>query len=780
MQPRTANVLEFDKVLRHLAGYTVSEAGAEACLALTPEHDVEAARARSDFFSQGQRWREVSGFRLTSFPDLEGVFHFLQAPAAVLDCDALWAVRQVLVLGRELTSSISRAGETGGAWPLLEDMLARYSWPEKTLSGLSRCLGDDGLLRDESSPELLLVREEIRRIHQLCTRKVKDLAYKYNLSHYMQDEFITLSSDRYVLPLKANFKGRLQGIIHDYSQTGETCYFEPIFLVELNNQLQQLKRQERAEERKIFEYLTGLIRAELDSIGSIWNLLVEVDVLQARCALAAAYDGIALDFDNARPFCLKQVRHPLLALATDKTHPVDLELLPGQHCLIISGGNAGGKTVCLKTIGLIAMMAAAGLPVPAQQGSTLPGWDAIYAFIGDEQSLEGSVSTFTAQIRHLSDVWEQVNHGTLIILDEFGAGTDPAQGAALAQAVVDELMEKGATVCVATHFPALKAYALSRDGVRAASVLFDPGTKRPLYRLAYDQVGASQALDVAREHGLPETVLKRAQNYLLIDGEDSAALIERLNSLAVAREDELDELNREKDKFRVKRDKLEARFEKERMKLFESVQAQAQDILREWKQGKRSHKQALKDLAETRQRLVAEKTAEKPQEDVVDTAKLVVGMTVKYIPWDKKAVIEEIDIRKKRVKVDLNGVSMWVKLQDISAGQGQQGTQHVVSGATGKKPLADDAAGDVPASVGPPMRADLRGLRADAAIAELASVLDKALLAGTQEVEVVHGRGTGALRKEVHSFLRSFAAVEGFSLAPEGRGGDGMTIVELR
>jgi DNA mismatch repair protein MutS2 len=271
---------------------------------------------------------------------------------------------------------------------------------------------------------------------------------------------------------------------------------------------------------------------------------------------------------------------------------------------------------------------------------------------------------------------------------------------------------------------------------------------------------------------MPDAVLRRAHNYLLLDGEDSAALIERLNALAVSREQELEDLEREKLRLKSKRDKLEARFEKERLRLFESVQAQAQDVLRDWKQGKRSHKQALKDLAAVRQRLVSEQAAAQ-QEQAAPVEALCAGMTVRYIPWGKKAVIEEVDARKERLKVDLNGVSLWVSCKDVAASVPPAAPKTVRRESV----VAED---NVQEPAGPPMRADLRGMRADVAVAELAAVLDNALLAGTREVEVVHGRGTGALRKEVHAFLRSFAAVDAFRLAPEGRGGDGMTIVELK
>ena len=243
---------------------------------------------------------------------------------------------------------------------------------------------------------------------------------------------MTLASDRDGLPLKANFKGRLQGIIHDWSQTGETCYFEPMFLVEINNRLQELKRQEREEERKVMEYLTGLARDYLPEVDHAARLLTRLDILLATAKLADSMGHTTcVTMEEGTEVHLPQARHPLLAMAKT-AQPIDLILRKGEKGLIISGGNAGGKTVCLKTLGLIALLAMSGLPVPAAGGSSLPAWTHIHAFIGDEQSLDDHVSTFTAQIRHLAEAWTGADQNTLILLDEFGAGTDPAQGAALA------------------------------------------------------------------------------------------------------------------------------------------------------------------------------------------------------------------------------------------------------------------------------------------------------------------------------------------------------------
>ncbi len=772
MQAKTLQALEFDKILGRLAQYAVSEAGARACTQIAPATCIAEIQEKNDFFRQGECFVVQSGFRLSNFPDLTEVLRLVQVMGALLDADALWAIRQVLLQAYELAGAVEK-GRNIVEWPLLASMVQRAGKPEKSLAGVVRCLADNGGLRDESSPGLQAVRDELRCIHQLCTKKVTEFISNDNLAHYVQDSFLTLSSDRYVLPLKSNFKGRVQGIIHDYSQTGETCYVEPVFLVELNNNLQELKQRELEEERKIFLYLTELIHSEFREINASWHLLVEVDMLQARCALAAAYDGMAVDFDSGRPFCLRGARHPLLALAGQQAQALDLELQASQACLLISGGNAGGKTVCLKTVGLIALMAAAGLPVPVAEGSTLPDWQTVYAFIGDDQSLEGHVSTFTAQIQQLSRIWGRIDSHTLVILDEFGAGTDPAQGAALAQGVLDELLAKGATVCAATHFPALKAYALSQQGIRAASVLFDPATKRPLYRLAYDQVGASLALDVAREYGLPESVLKRAENYLLLDGKDSTLLLDRLNDLAASRERELESLDREKARLRLKRENLEARFAKERQALFDAMQSQAQEILHAWKQGKRGHKQALKELSTTRRQLMAGGDKQQTKDAVPTMDSLHAGMAVYYLPWGKNVIIEDIDARRNRLKVTLRGVSMWIPAGEIAF-------VTKTGGSTAKEmPWQVEKKSALVPSVGPPMRVDIRGLRAEVAISELAVTLDRALLAGTRELEVIHGRGTGVLRKEVHAFLNDYVAAVSFTIAPEDRGGDGMTIVEL-
>jgi DNA mismatch repair protein MutS2 len=541
-----------------------------------------------------------------------------------------------------------------------------------------------------------------------------------------------------------------------------------MFLVELNNQLAEHKKAEREEERKVLKYLTDLVRSQRSGVEGVYEFCVTLDVLQAKAAFAAKLDAAPIPVGDTDAVDLRRARHPLLVLAKGPCKPLDIHLREGEKALVVTGGNAGGKTVCLKTLGLVSAMALAALPVPVEAGSRLPLWSGLFVFMGDEQSIEESLSTFTAQINQISRAYEQIGPQALVVLDEFGAGTDPTQGAALAQAVIDGLMDKGARVVAATHFPALKTYALSREGVRAASMVFDPATKKPLFELAYDQVGASIALDVAREHGLPAEILAKAEEYLLMEGGESGDVLDRLNALAVERQREIERLEADRAKMARRREKLEVDYAEQKAKLIDDVRAESRRIVQRWQEDKLGRKEAQRKLAEARKKL--EPAAEEQPAKTVDFETLSAGDRVRYVPWGKTGAVAEINPRKKQVKVDISGVSMWVDVGDLEPLDAKGGQP---------KPKAAPQKASVTAERSPAMQIDLRGQRADVAVTEVEKFLDRAILAGREDVEIVHGRGTGALRREVHGFLREFPAVKSFRLAPEDEGGDGKTIVEL-
>lgn len=777
---RTLEALEFGKVKEFFTSLCVSEAGRDLARALEPLESAKDAEAAFALFNQSGVWRADPGsskYEIAAFPDIRSLLDKAEKNSngnsrrpLFLDLDSLWALREALREAKKASESIIIDG-AAEKWPDLLHLAQKNPEPRRILAALNRCVSDDGLLKDQSSPELFRLRNEMRSLHQSCMGKVKDFAQKYNMLPYLQDEFMTLSQDRYVLPLKANFKGRMQGIIHDWSQTGETCYFEPIFLVEINNRLQELKREEREEEQKILEYLSGLFEEELEGVKGANELLAAIDLLLAKGLFAESLDGAVPTFtEDGAGIELFKARHPLLLLSRLKSKesppkPLDIILRPGERALIITGGNAGGKTVCLKTLGLCAAMAMSGLPVPAQSGSHLPWFGRMDAFIGDEQSLEANVSTFTAQIDHLAKAWKRLDNKGLVLLDEFGAGTDPAEGAALAQAVMDSLLEKKCHVLSATHFPALKSYALTKDGVRAASMLFNPETNKPLFKLAYDQVGSSQALAVAMERGLPEAILEKARRYLLQDGQDAGGVIAKLNQLAVKREEELDRVRREEEKAKNSLKEKSARLDREMARLREEVGANIKSLMKSWKEGRIDAKRAAKELSGIREELgLGEKAPEASVLPLI--SEFFPGQTVFHTAFNKRGTAREIDSRKNRIRVDLDGVSLWAEPKDLRAAP---------EGSI--KPAQAAAAKNVSRNYS--LSIDVRGKRADEALAAVEKFIDRALLDGFSELEIVHGRGTGALRREIHEYLKASRTVSGFAAAPEDRGGDGMTIVSL-
>ncbi len=777
MDEFSLQALEYSKILQYAASFCRSEAGKSAVLSLRPFSSLSDIEHFQKVFDEYGLWKSKGEFFLHDFPDVSPFLKKIAEHSFHPDTEDFWAMREVLKLAKSACVSVHNFENELPLLALEYDFL----FPERSYSALMRCIADDASFKDESSPGLLLVRNELRSLHQSCLRKVKEYCEQYNIGHYLQDDYMTIAGDRYVLPLKANFKGRLQGIIHDYSRTGETLYFEPMFLVDLNNRLQELKQEEREEINKIILLVSDLFMQEEAGIRKAWDFLVLLDVNEAKLGLSSAYvakhkkeqglEGYCVSFGHT--LSLMNAYHPLLLLENNKqkspapVQPIDLVFRQNDRVLVISGGNSGGKTVALKTLGLIGLMSLTALPVPVAKGSGIVFWTRIHAFIGDEQSLDDHVSTFTGQIRHLAGIWDELDSNHLLLLDEFGAGTDPSQGAALAQAVLDGMLEKRCYAVSATHFPALKTYALTNDGVRAASVLFDENSKKPLYKLAYDQVGASKALDVAREHGLSEAILEKASHYLLVDTKEQDGVIAKLNAVAVEREKELEHLRKELQKTKQKREQLQEKYEREVQALQAEFREKSQELMRAWKSEKISAKEAMKKLGSLRTEL-GRNEAEKEEFAPVDETALKAGVEILYRPWNKKALVQETDIKAKKVKINLGGVTMWASFKDVeivgnpakqlSKGSVTQNISRIKSGLT----------------------LDLRGKRADLAIAELNQFLDNALLAGYDTVEIIHGRGTGALRKAVHEVLKGYAVIESFSLATEENGGDGMTMATFR
>ncbi|MDQ7031233.1 MAG: endonuclease MutS2 [Desulfonauticus sp.] len=757
MHSKTIKYLELDKVLRFFSSEATSEEGKAYFLSLRPDldfWDVLYAQKLLESFFQAVKYKPLS---VDFFPSLKGVFKNLVRENYVFDLEDVWGLE---VFFRSQEKIFDWLEQVTIFFKDIEDFEQKKVCPFRLKQAIFRCVGENGELKDESSPALLEVRQAIYNIQKRCTKKIEEFFQQNKISHYLQDEFLTISSDRYVIPLKANFKGKIDGIIHDYSQTGETCYLEPFFLIELNNQLQQLKLEEKIQERAVLEYLTNLARQEQSDLVKCYNFVVQIDVYLAKVKAGLKIGAVPLAFNEQGRLSLKEVRHPLLAFLGQKVVPVDIELKSEQKGLIITGGNAGGKTVCLKTLGLTALMVACGLPVCCAKNSQLPYFKQVFAIMGDEQNLEESLSTFTAQIELLKTYLQNLDQHTLVILDEFGTGTDPTQGAALAQAVVEYILEQGAWVVCATHFPGLKVYGLTSNDLRVCSVLFDPETKRPLYKLLYDQVGASFAFQVAKAKGLPEVILEKAEKILGTQGEKETLLLERLNSLVWKKEQELSD-------FRVKKDKIVTRLKdaltqiRHRYKTLEQeVQRAKQKILQEWKEQKISRKKAIETLSKLQSELKQEKKTTKQD------FSLAVGDKCLYVPWDKQAKVIGFDAKKQQYKLDLGGIIVWTQKTDLAPWH----------------KIREPKNGQVVVQVeGQSLwRLDVRGFRVDEALIEVDKYLDRAVLKSRKIVEIVHGKGAGILKQAIHNSLRNHPLVAQFYLAPLEQGGDGVTLVELK
>jgi len=767
MESRAIKLLEFPKVLEHLSRESVSVPGQQACLEIRPHTELRMLGEEQQLLQEAVDVLAKYSLKPGFFPELATMYAILDRDEDILDQESLWALQSFLDSAHSLRSSLQEIPPA--FYPGLRYTWKGIAWPETLWSALARCLGPAGEIRDQSSPELMAVRQEIRALREQCAKKVNESLSRISLSHYLQDDYLTISSDRYVLALKANFKGRLQGIIHDYSQTGETCYFEPLFLMDMNNRLQGLQRIQKEEERKVRAYLTGLTRRSREVLHALYAWMVRMDVLWAKAGLARKLEGTVLQISSDNRLELKNVRHPLLVLGDHTVVPVGISLNPGQQGLVISGGNAGGKTVCLKSLGLAALMALCALPVPVDEGSSMPFWDKIFVSMVSEQRVEESLSTFTAQIEHFSRFWPGIDRSTLVILDEFGVGTDPSQGAALAQAVVDCVLEKQAWVATATHFPALKAYALSREDVRACSVLFDPQTKKPLYRLAYDQVGASLALRVAREQGLPGEIIDRAREYLLLEDEEQDRLFDRLNRLAAQREEELAELRKERSRLEQIMEKERQKLVLEKTRLIRELKEHAQEIVRQWQTRKAGRRQALKELAGLRRK--AESLVEEPvgssRAKGLTFNDVRLQKTYFYPGWSKSGIVRDKDQRKKLVKIDFGGVSLWVSPGELATSRGVK--------------ESEAAGGHTASSVSSqPYRLDLRGRYQDEAMEELEKYLDRAILSGRKQVEIIHGKGTGVLKRAVREYLQKHRMIKNYAPGSGENADDGVTTVRLQ
>jgi DNA mismatch repair protein MutS2 len=778
MDEHAVGLLEFARILDELCGLSVSPPGAALLRAQPILTDGAALDDLLDlsleFRSVLESGRQIPGF---DFPDLGPVIPLLGKPGGQLEGEEL------ALIGRWVLSALKMKRTVVG--PDEKGRLAGIASGIPDLSTLSRqifrIVDREGLLREKQIPELNAIRERIRRHREDADRAVRGLLEDRASRTYWQTTTPTQRDGRMVLPLKSQFKGRVPGIVHEMSASGSTIFIEPLEVVEKNNAIVQEESLYRLEARRILRELTAAVSARKDELTLTVEKVAFLDTLMARARYAIQHSCRRADrpHGSARTMDLREARHPLLG---SRVVPVSVAAGPDHRVLIITGPNTGGKTVTLKTVGVLALMNQFGMEIPAAEGSTLPLFDGIFADIGDEQSIEQSLSTFSAHVKNLSAIVRAAAPRSLVLLDELGAGTDPQEGVALAMSLLDHFLATGCIVLATTHHGILKNYGATRPGAQNASMGFDAATLAPTYRVLMGVPGESHALEIARRSGMPGNVLADAFAYL----DDERTDISRLVSNLAERHQKLIQAEEEHKSLQQElREKTRTAEEKELSLRQKELDLRRQGLkeLRDFLIASRREWEEIREMAGTR--------------SADDFQRLVSGI---------QARVEEEDRRIEQERESLTPApSFEVRegMEIVIARTGRRGRvlrrdkggKWVVETETLRLSLAPGELRPAPAAAGPAVSVSysqpstieapvfelhLIGARADDALRQVERQIDRALVHGLREFSIVHGKGEGILRTAIHEYLRGLPVVQDFRFSSPEEGGFGKTIVTLK
>jgi DNA mismatch repair protein MutS2 len=779
-------LLEYPKLLTILAEPAHSPATRQAVLAIRPMRALSDIRHRQRLVEEIRRLK-VEGHPLSLFPfsDLKPFLDRARPQGAVLESFELAAFRPVLQLSSDLSSQIREAEEL----PDLKSLTRNLKGFPELLAFLGRALDQEGNILDQASPWLAELRKEIRQLEAQIRRKLEEIVREPRVAAFLQDDFITHRSGRWVIPVRMDSKTQIPGVVHDVSRTGETAFVEPLNIISLANQLENLMAEQKAEEIRILKELSTMIRQRADELEREQETLVHLDLLSCLAYLADRLGMEIPEVHEGTGICLIKARHPLLALSLAKKGtgkevvPLNLDLGDGTSVMVITGVNAGGKTIALKTTGLLLLMALSGLPVPADSASRFPLLHDLPADIGDEQSIESSLSTFSAHISRITEILSRADEKTLVLMDELGTSTDPVEGAAIACAVLKNLQDKGALVMATTHLTEIKGFVHRTEGMVNASMEFDQKTLRPLYRLRMGEPGQSHAIEIARQYGLPEPILETAQKLLSGREEGFEKLVADLNQKRRDYEIGLEELTRQKELLaeEVKNiENLQLEAERQHKESLAKAYQEALDIAAQTKRqmnllleeikkkDKTDRRQALQKLREEEETLSKKLRAiQGLREDSPAIESLREGDRVFIRSLGCEAEVLALFLKQNRLRVRAEGREIEVPISDIGFKEGQF--------QPAKKPFpAVRVFRETPLS-----RINLIGHRVDEALSLIEPFLNHASLAGLQEITIVHGIGTGILAKAVRDYLKGHPLVNGFRKGERSEGGEGVTIVRL-
>ncbi|NLG78405.1 MAG: endonuclease MutS2 [Firmicutes bacterium] len=794
MDERTLRVLEFHKIKERLAAAATNNLGRELALALAPVTDPDEVSARQ---------RETTEARaiLASYPSvpLGGISDIRPAVArarvgSTLTPQDLLDVAWTMDASSRLRKFIFGLGE---GFETMRGHAARITPQPALVREITRCLDEQGDVVDHASPVLARLRADIRATSSRIRDKLDSLIRSPEASRYLQDPVVTLRGGRFVVPVKQEHRAAVPGIVHDQSSSGLTLFVEPMAVVELNNELASLEAKEREEVERILRYLSGLVRVAHAEIQETVEALGALDFAFAKGRLSLDMDAVEPELNTSGYLEIRRGRHPLLS---GHVVPIDVELGGRFRTLVVTGPNTGGKTVSLKTIGLFALMTLAGLHLPAASGTRFAVFQQVFADIGDEQSIEQSLSTFSSHMTHIVKILKEAGPGSLVLLDELGAGTDPAEGASLGIAILEHLHLRGARTVATTHYSELKTFAYEREGVENASCEFDVATLRPTYRLIVGVPGSSCAFEVAARLGLPREIVDSARarlgedrvrvEHMIAEMERSRRELEEDRERARSERQMMEKLVRERDeearRLREARSEILRKARDEAARIVSRARQDVARIIEELKQGAvdrsavddaaRRAREALKRVAEETFDVEAEarEEAPAPRTRILRPGEIAVGASV-YVPkLGSSGRVVSIPRDGEDVEVQVGAMKLFVSPKDLAIIDEEPGKAGPPAGGVFIAPVAREKAAAVSSEL------DLRGLTVEEALAEVDKYLDDACLAGLPRARIIHGKGTGALRQAVRDFVRSHPHVRGFEPGGPAEGGDGVTVVAIR
>lgn len=791
MNEKALRTLEYYKIIDRLVSYAGSSIGKEICQSLKPSTDLYEIRQNQKETSDAlTRIIAKGSVSFSGIADIRGTLKRLEIGSALSITELLSICKLLEACAR--IKAYSRRDTEDEKRDSLDDMFEAIMPLTPVSTEIRRCIISEEEISDDASTTL----RQIRRQMKLTNDKVhSQLAAMVNGSArtYLQDAVITMRDGRYCLPVKAEHRSQITGMIHDQSSSGSTLFVEPMAVVKLNNDLRELELKEVQEIEVILATLSESVSAETETISDNLTLLTKLDVIFARANLSNSYNGSEPIFNEDGWVNIKQGRHPLL----DKKSvvPIDIRLGKDFQLLIITGPNTGGKTVSLKTVGLFTLMGQAGLHIPAFDRSELSVFENVFADIGDEQSIEQSLSTFSSHMTNIVSILDQATERSLVLFDELGAGTDPTEGAALAIAILSGLHRRGIRTMATTHYSELKVFALSTPGVENGSCEFNVETLRPTYRLLIGIPGKSNAFAISGKLGLPAAIIEEAKSHLSEQAESFEDVIANLENSRITLEREREEIERIKKDADILRERLkqkESKVENSRETIMRKANEEAQAILREAKdyadttmrnfnkfgQANISAKEMEKERERLRNKLsgveknLGLKNKNKPKK-ALDVKKLRIGDSVKVHSLNLTGTVSTLPNEKGNLFVQMGILRSQVHISDLELIDAP-----TVTAPGFKKTGSGKIKMSKSASVG--MEINLLGKTVDEAIAELDKYLDDAYLAHMPSVRVVHGKGTGALRKGVHNYLRRLKIVDNFRLGEFGEGDAGVTIVEFK